>query len=87
MGSVKTPMSAISEGILMQQIVLMNQVLIGSVNASKEHNLMAIADLIAARKRWGKTIDNIITERLPFTEFEKGIANTHSDEIKTILEW
>lgn len=77
----------IPAGALMQQIVLMNQILIGSVNASKEHNYMAIADLIAARKRWGKTIDSIITERLPYTEFEKGIANTHSDEIKTILEW
>ncbi|MCU0431595.1 MAG: glucose 1-dehydrogenase [Cytophagaceae bacterium] len=77
----------IPAGALMQQMVLMNQVLIGSVNASKEHNYMAIRDLVEARKRWGKTIENIITERLPFTEFEKGIANTHSDEIKTILEW
>lgn len=77
----------IPAGALMQQMVLMNQVLIGSVNASKEHNVMAINDLIAARKKWGKTIDNIITERLPYDKFNEGIANTHLDEIKTILEW
>lgn len=77
----------ISGGELMQQMVLMNQVMVGSVNASKEHNKMAITALVDSRAKWGHAIDKIITEVMPYTEINAAIANTSSDEIKTVIEF
>ncbi len=75
----------ISGGELMQQMVLMNQVMVGSVNASKKHNEMAIQALVDSRTKWGNAIDKIITEIMPFTDINAAIANTSSDEIKTVI--
>ena len=72
-------------GSLMQQMVLKNQVIWGSVNASKEHNRMSIEDLEKAREKWGTAIDRVITEVMPYTDFARGFANTASEEIKTVL--
>lgn len=77
----------ISGGALMQQMVLMNQVMVGSVNASMEHNLMAIDIIEQSRKKWPGAIDRIITEVMPYSKVHDAIANTHSDEIKTIIEF
>jgi threonine dehydrogenase-like Zn-dependent dehydrogenase len=71
----------------MQQMVLMNQVMVGSVNASMEHNLMALDLIEQSRKKWPGAIDRIITEVMPYTQIKEAIANTHSDEIKTIIEF
>lgn len=77
----------IQAGALMQQMVLLNQVMIGSVNASMEHNRMAIEVLQQSRQKWPGAIDRIITEIMHYTQINQAIANTSSDEIKTIIEW
>ncbi len=77
----------IQAGDLMQQMVLMNQVMIGSVNASKQHNYMAIETIEKSRKKWPGVIDRIITEIMSYKQINEAIANTHSDEIKTIIEF
>ena len=74
-------------GALMQQMVLQNQVIMGSVNASRRHFEMALADLKAGRKRWGSTIDKIITHVFPYTDFQDALNAKSSDEIKTVLEF
>jgi len=79
--------ASIEAGTLMQQMVLMNQVMIGSVNASKLHNYMAIDAIEKSRKRWPGIIDRIITEVMTYKQINEAIANTHSDEIKTIIEF
>jgi threonine dehydrogenase-like Zn-dependent dehydrogenase len=72
-------------GELMQQMVLNNQLLLGTVNASLEHNRTALADLRAYRERWGDAINRVITHVRPYTEFEPALFEDTADEIKTVL--
>ncbi|MCY7350757.1 MAG: hypothetical protein LH606_08815 [Cytophagaceae bacterium] len=78
---------AFTGGELMQQMVLSNQVLLGSGNASKEHNEMALRDLQASRERWGDTIDCIITHVVPYSDFQNVIPESAPGEIKTVLDF
>jgi threonine dehydrogenase-like Zn-dependent dehydrogenase len=72
---------------LMRQLVLKNQVMVGSVNASRKHFQTAVEDLGKARKTWNHTIDRIITHRFPCTEYAEALSLRSPDEIKTVLEW
>jgi threonine dehydrogenase-like Zn-dependent dehydrogenase len=72
---------------LMRQLVLRNQVMVGSVNASRAHFQMAVDDLAAARDQWGKTIDRVITHRFPYTQFAEALDHHTADEIKSVIEW
>jgi threonine dehydrogenase-like Zn-dependent dehydrogenase len=72
---------------LMRQLVLRNQVMVGSVNASRKHFQMAVEDLGRAQKTWGDAISQIITHRFPYTQFAEALSLHSTDEIKTILEW
>lgn len=78
---------AFTGGELMQQLVLNNQVLLGSVNASKEHNEMALRDLQASRVHWGDAIDRVITHVVPYSDFQNVIPQSAPDEIKTVLDF
>ena len=72
---------------LMQQVVLKNQVLLGSVNAGYVHFQQGIADLEAAHTRFPGVIEKIITDRRPYTDFAEVLAHHSSDEIKCVIEW
>jgi threonine dehydrogenase-like Zn-dependent dehydrogenase len=72
---------------LMGRLVLRNQVMVGSVNASHKHFEMAVDDLEKARRAWGDTIDHLITHRLPYTQFADALSHHPADEIKAVLEW
>jgi threonine dehydrogenase-like Zn-dependent dehydrogenase len=72
---------------LMRQLVLRNQVMVGSVNASRKHFQTAVDDLEKARKTWGNAIDRLITHRFPHTQYAEALSLHSPDEIKTVLEW
>jgi glucose 1-dehydrogenase len=72
---------------LMRQLVLRNQVMVGSVNASLKHFEMAIDDLKKAQEMWGDAIGQLITHRFHYSEFAKALSLRSADEIKTVLEW
>jgi threonine dehydrogenase-like Zn-dependent dehydrogenase len=72
---------------LMKQLVLKNQVLLGSVNASLQHYQMAVEDLRLSLERWPTAIKSVITERIPYTEFLRALKQTSADEIKVVVEW
>lgn len=74
-------------GSLMQQMVLHNQVLLGSVNAGYEHYRMAIEDLEAAHRKFPEAMANIITDKHPYTDFAEALGHHSADEIKCVLEW
>ena len=74
-------------GSLMQQLVLKNQIMLGSVNASYEHYRMAIEDLEAANEQFPAAMANIITDRHPYTNFMDALAHHGPNEIKCVLEW
>ncbi len=72
---------------LIRRLVLNNQVMLGSVNASHDHYLMAVDDLVKAQLRWGDHIADLITHRHDFTDFTAGFKHHGQDEIKVVLEW
>ncbi len=72
---------------IMRQLVLRNQVIVGSVNASREHFQLAVDDLAQAQARWGSLIEKLISHRLPYTEYEQALTQHPADEIKTVLVW
>lgn len=72
---------------LMRQMVLNNQILIGSVNAGKEHFKMAVDDLIKAADQWGNIVRKMITERINISDYKQAFDKHSSDEIKMIIEW
>ncbi len=72
---------------LMRRLVLGNQVMLGSVNASRDHFRMAVADLSGAKLRWGGHLEKMITHRYRPEEFEEALRYHGADEIKSVIEW
>jgi len=74
-------------GSLIRQLVLSNQVMVGSVNASRDHFQMAVDDLAHAQLRFGDHVAKLITHRHPATDFRSALEHHGEDEIKVVLEW
>lgn len=72
---------------LMRQMVLLNQVILGSVNASIHHYRMAVEDLVKADEKWPDAMSRIITHKVKFENFEKALTKHSSDEIKAVIVW
>lgn len=72
---------------LMQKMVLNNQIMLGSVNAGRNHYLQAVEELVKIKKQFGSLINSLITERAGYREFMT-VLDLHSpDEIKAVVEW
>jgi glucose 1-dehydrogenase len=71
----------------MRRLVLRNQIMVGSVNASHDHFQLAVSDLVQAQARWHEHVADLITHRHNYTEFENAFQHHDSDEIKVVLEW
>lgn len=72
---------------LIRQLVLDNQVMVGSVNAARDHFQMAVDDLAHASLLWGDHVAQLITNRHPYTDFDTALHQHTSDEIKAVIEW
>ncbi|MGB7784564.1 MAG: glucose 1-dehydrogenase [Salinimicrobium sp.] len=71
---------------LMRQIVLKNQIILGSVNAGPQHFDMAVSDLARSKEKWPEVIKKLITQRLSAEDFR--LALGHSvDGIKVVVDW
>jgi hypothetical protein len=68
-------------------MVLKNQIVLGSVNASPAHYQMAVDDLVASLERWPDVIKNVITEKIPFTNFNAALHQHNANEIKVVVDW
>jgi threonine dehydrogenase-like Zn-dependent dehydrogenase len=72
---------------LIRQLVLDNQVMLGSVNAARGHFQMGADDLAQAHLRWGPHIAGLITNRYSPDQFA-GLKDQHQpDAIKEVIEW
>lgn len=60
---------AFDTAALMRNLVLKNQVISGTVNASPRAFSMAIEDLARFEKRWPGVAEKILTNRVPIEEF------------------
>lgn len=74
-------------GLLMRQLVLNNQVLVGSVNAANEHWKQGVKDLEAAHQKWGDAVLKLITHHIPFKNFKEGLLKHPQDEVKAVIVW
>jgi threonine dehydrogenase-like Zn-dependent dehydrogenase len=72
---------------LIRQLVLQNQVMLGSVNAARDHFQMAVDDLGRARLQWGDHLEKLITQHHAYTDFESALQKHPDDEIKSVIEW
>jgi len=72
---------------LIRQMVLENQMMLGSVNASVVHYERAVDDLVTAKERWGDHMSRLITNRHPFSDYKSALEDHGQDEIKVVLEW
>lgn len=72
---------------LIRQFVLENQIMIGSVNAARDHFQMAVDDLAQAQLRWGDHAASLITHRHFYTDFASALSQHPPDEIKSVIEW
>jgi len=72
---------------LISRLVLGNLVMVGSVNAGRDHYQMAVDDLMAANLQWGNQLERLITNRYPYTGFQEALGRHDEDEIKVVLEW
>lgn len=72
---------------VMRQMVLKNQLLLGSVNASIEHYKMAVADLQASLEKWPGTLEKLITKVVPVSEFDAVLHEHSPDQIKSVIQW
>ncbi len=72
-------------GEMMRKMVLSNQVIFGSVNASIENCEQAIADLNAFYQSWPKAVKNLITGRFAMEDYVK-LASGPSVGIKNIIQ-
>jgi threonine dehydrogenase-like Zn-dependent dehydrogenase len=77
----------IPAGNILQQLVLKNQILLGSVNASIEHYRMAVDYLTACADKWPDSISSVITEMVPYTKFDQALHQHSAEEIKVVIDW
>ena len=72
---------------LVRQLVLDNQVMLGSVNAARGHFQMAADDLAQAQLRWGSLIAGLVTHRYSLDRFAGLMDHHQPDAIKEVIEW
>ena len=68
-----------------QQLVLGNQVVFGSVNASQRHFAMGLKHFAVIEKKWPGVLQQLITTRLPWEQYHTWFGQRRSG-IKTTLE-
>jgi|SRR5690625_337722 len=72
---------------MMRDLVLDNQILIGSVNAAKGHFQLAVDDLTTANERWPGLLEELITSQHRPEEARALLEDHPTDEIKATIEW
>jgi threonine dehydrogenase-like Zn-dependent dehydrogenase len=72
---------------LMRQMVLKNQVMVGSVNESIHHFEKGLQDIALAAKKWPGVVEKLITKKVPYTAFKEVMSHHTPDEIKVVIDW
>lgn len=71
----------------MLDIVLKNQVVLGSVNANHDHWQLAINDLQKAQKKWRGLLEQLITKEYLIKDFKTPFYTQEQSEIKSVIRW
>jgi glucose 1-dehydrogenase len=72
----------VEAGSINRDLVLQNNVVLGSVNANRRHYQAAAEALAAADRSW---LERLITRRVPLESYEEALE-TRVDDVKVVLE-
>lgn len=72
---------------LLQQVVLKNQIFLGSVNAGINDFTRGIEELTEANEKYPDAINKVITSRIPVSRFQDVFSSHDVNEIKSVIEW
>ena len=74
-------------GKVFTNLVLGNRVYFGSVNANISYFRQGAADLAKIKDRFGTLLEQIITDRVPLSEWERAYLGKGQDSVKTVLQF
>ena len=74
----------VDTSMIMRDMVLRNQLVLGTVNASPRHFDNAIADLSKFREKFSDAVTRLITKRFPIEEYSQPISQ-HAG-IKNVIQ-
>jgi threonine dehydrogenase-like Zn-dependent dehydrogenase len=77
----------VAGGEFVRRMVLQNQLMFGSVNASRDHYQMAVRDLQRGAHAWGGLIGQLITDRFSAADHLAAFSGHGDAEIKAVIEW
>jgi threonine dehydrogenase-like Zn-dependent dehydrogenase len=77
--------SQVDTGLLMRNLVLRNQVVVGSVNASRADFEAAIRDLGVFEERFPRALDALITGRFPIDAYAGQLLEAPAEAIKNVI--
>jgi glucose 1-dehydrogenase len=77
----------IDGGTLITQMVLKNQVLLGSVNAAPIHYKYAVNDLVKIHRKWKNEIEKMITHKYSYNDYQQAFQKHLPGQIKAITNW
>ncbi|MEJ2421810.1 MAG: glucose 1-dehydrogenase [Acidobacteriota bacterium] len=72
---------------LIRRLVLGNQVMVGSVNAARDHFQMGVEDMRRAVLRWPGQVEKLITNRHKPEDVQGALDHHGEDEIKVVVHW
>jgi threonine dehydrogenase-like Zn-dependent dehydrogenase len=72
---------------LLQQVVLKNQILLGSVNAGIDDFKRGIQELGQANRQYPEEIARVITRKVPVDSFQEVFTSHDAEDIKAVIEW
>ena len=70
---------------IMRRLVLQNQAIVGSVNANRRYFEAGLRHLTVFRRRWGTVAEQLVSQRLPWTEYSSALVDGRGEGIKTVL--
>lgn len=74
----------VDANVLNSELVLENEVIVGSVNAAKSHYTQAVADLGGLNQTFPGLLQQLITDRVPLDQFQKAL-DRRPETIKAVL--
>jgi threonine dehydrogenase-like Zn-dependent dehydrogenase len=81
------PPLSVDAAKFLRNLVLENQIIFGSVNAGLAHFKQAVLDLEAADQKWKGVIEQLITSKTPYAQFDQVLQKRKPDEIKAVITW
>ena len=76
---------SIAGGEILRRLVLQNQAIVGSVNANRRYFEAGLRHLTAFRRRWGTVAEQLVTQRIPWTDYGAVLSGARPEGIKTVL--